>query len=71
MPTHYCIETLEALLPCPSHIQEGPLQGSTYTWFTDGSSHVEGYTESGLCYSVLNPSHRGTAPPSQYHQSTG
>jgi hypothetical protein len=29
MPTHYCIETLEALLPCPSHIQEGPLQGST------------------------------------------
>jgi ribonuclease HI len=42
MPTHYCVKTLEALLPCPSHIQEGPLQGSTYTWFTDGSSHVEG-----------------------------
>jgi ribonuclease HI len=42
MPTHYCVETLEALLPCPSHIQEGPLQGFTYTWFTDGSSYVEG-----------------------------
>jgi ribonuclease HI len=42
MPTHYCVETLEALLPCPSHIQEGPQQGSTYTWFTDGSSYVEG-----------------------------
>jgi hypothetical protein len=42
MPTHYCVETLEALLPCPSPIQEGPLQGSTYTWFTDGSSYVEG-----------------------------
>jgi hypothetical protein len=41
MPTHYFVETLKALLPCP-HIQEGPLQGSTYTWFTDGSSYVEG-----------------------------
>jgi hypothetical protein len=41
MPTHYCVETLEALLPCPSPIQEGPLQGFTYTWFTDGSSYVE------------------------------
>jgi hypothetical protein len=24
MTTHYCIETLEDLLPCPSHIHEGP-----------------------------------------------
>jgi hypothetical protein len=72
MPTHYCVKTLEALLPYPSHIQEGPLQGSTYTWFTDGRSYVEGgCTESRLCYSILNPNHQGTAPPSQYHQSAG
>ncbi|XP_048224985.1 zinc finger protein 551-like [Perognathus longimembris pacificus] len=35
---HSCVETLEDLLPHPTHISEGPLKDSHFTWFTDGSS---------------------------------
>jgi hypothetical protein len=57
MPTHYCVKTLEALLPCPSHIQEGPLQAPPTPGSLMAAHMWRGYTESGLCYSVLNPSH--------------
>jgi hypothetical protein len=65
MPTHYCVETLEALLPCPSHIQEGPLQGSTYTWFTNGSSYVErGVRRAGYAIvSLTKPSRHSPSLP--------
>ncbi|XP_007653304.3 uncharacterized protein LOC103162167, partial [Cricetulus griseus] len=47
-PTHSCIETLEELLPHPSHIQEGTLPQATYTWYTDGSSFLhEGTRKAG------------------------
>jgi hypothetical protein len=35
-----CPETLEELLPCSDHIQEGTLSQADYTWFNDGSSFV-------------------------------
>jgi ribonuclease HI len=37
---HSCPETLEELLPCPDHIQEGTLSQADYTWFIDGSSFI-------------------------------
>ena len=39
-PSHSCTETLEELLPHPSHIQEGTLPQAIYTWYTDGSSFL-------------------------------
>ena len=38
--SHSCTETLEELLPHPSHIQEGTLPQAIYTWYTDGSSFL-------------------------------
>jgi hypothetical protein len=37
---HSCPETLEELLPCPDHIQEGTLSQADYTSFIDGSSSI-------------------------------
>lgn len=39
-PSHSYIETLEELLPHPTHIHEGALPQATYTWYTDGSSFL-------------------------------
>ena len=44
--SHSCMETLEELLPHPSHIQALPQ--ATYTWYTDGSSFLhEGIRKAG------------------------
>jgi hypothetical protein len=37
---HSCPETLEELLPCLDHIQEGTLSQADYSWFVDGSSLI-------------------------------
>lgn len=52
-PSHSCTETLEELLPHPSHIQEGTLPQATYTWYTDGSSFLyEGTRKAG--YAIVS-----------------
>ena len=51
--SHSCTETLEELLPHPSHIQEGTLPQAIYTWYTDGSSFLhEGARRAG--YAIVS-----------------
>lgn len=51
--SHSWTETLEQLLPHPSHIQEGTLPQAIYTWYTDGSSFVyEGTRKAG--YAIVS-----------------
>ena len=51
--SHSCTETLEELLPHPSHIQEGTLPQAIYTWYTDGSSFLhEGARRAG--YTIVS-----------------
>jgi hypothetical protein len=38
--SHSCTETLEELLPQPSHMKEGTLPQVIYTWYTDSSSFL-------------------------------
>ena len=53
--SHSCTETLEELLPHPSHIQEGTLPHALYTWYIDGSSFLyEGARRSG--YAIVSAS---------------
>jgi hypothetical protein len=51
--SHPCTETLEELLPHPSHMQEGTLPQAIYTWYTDGSCLLyEGYRKAG--YAIVS-----------------
>jgi hypothetical protein len=51
--SHSYTETLEELLPHPSHIQEGTLPEAIYTWYTHGSSFLhEGSRRAG--YAIVS-----------------
>ena len=51
--SHSCTETLEELLPHPSHIQEGTLPQAIYTWYTDAISFLhEGARRAG--YAIVS-----------------